>query len=69
MFDLQTMRDQLASTYDLAPNPDLAEQMSDLYQTMDRVVNPVDWARYAPYVAAINTLKKNAARSFWPTTT
>ncbi|MDE4141148.1 MULTISPECIES: quinolinate synthase NadA [Rhodobacterales] len=58
MFDLQTMRDQLASTYDLAPNPDLAEQMSDLYQTMDRVVNPVDWARYAPYVAAINTLKK-----------
>ncbi|MDE4274907.1 quinolinate synthase NadA [Phaeobacter gallaeciensis] len=58
MFDLQTMRDQLASTYDLAPNPDLAEQMSDLYQTMDRVVNPVDWARYAPYVAAINALKK-----------
>jgi quinolinate synthase len=25
---------------------------------MDRVVNPVDWVRYAPYVAAINALKK-----------
>ncbi|MGR3762158.1 quinolinate synthase NadA [Roseobacteraceae bacterium NS-SX3] len=58
MFDLQTMRDQLASTYDLAPNPALAEQMSDIYARMDRVVNPIDWATYAPYVAAILELKK-----------
>ncbi|MDE4133128.1 quinolinate synthase NadA [Phaeobacter sp. QD34_3] len=58
MFDLQTMRDQLADIYDLAPNPDLAQEMSETYARMDRVVNPVDWARYAPYVAAINALKK-----------
>lgn len=62
MLDLANMRDELAKHYDLEPNPELAESMSDIYATMDRVVNPVDWARYAPYVAAINKLKaqKNA---------
>ncbi|MFV1599768.1 MULTISPECIES: quinolinate synthase NadA [unclassified Phaeobacter] len=58
MFDLQTMRDQLANHYDLAPNPALATEMSEIYAKMDRVVNPVDWATYAPYVAAILALKK-----------
>ncbi|UTS81561.1 quinolinate synthase NadA [Phaeobacter piscinae] len=58
MFDLQTMRDQLANHYDLAPNPALAEEMSGIYANMDRVVNPIDWATYAPYVAAILALKK-----------
>ncbi|MFV1495073.1 quinolinate synthase NadA [Phaeobacter sp. JH20_02] len=58
MFDLQTMRDQLANHYDLAPNPALAAEMSEIYAKMDRVVNPVDWATYAPYVAAILALKK-----------
>ncbi|MEW2912900.1 quinolinate synthase NadA [Leisingera sp. JC11] len=58
MFDLQSMRDQLANHYDLAPNPALAEQMADVYARMDRVVNPVEWATHAPYVAAILELKK-----------
>ncbi|WP_405109748.1 quinolinate synthase NadA [Phaeobacter sp. BS52] len=58
MFDLQTMRDQLANHYDLAPNPALAEEMSGVYANMGRVVNPIDWATYAPYVAAILALKK-----------
>ncbi|ATG40589.1 quinolinate synthase NadA [Phaeobacter piscinae] len=58
MFDLQTMRDQLANHYDLAANPALAEEMSGIYANMDRVVNPIDWATYAPYVAAILALKK-----------
>ncbi|AFO88561.1 quinolinate synthase NadA [Phaeobacter inhibens] len=58
MFDLQTMRDQLANHYDLAPNPALAEEMSEIYAKMNRVVNPIDWATYAPYVAAILALKK-----------
>jgi quinolinate synthase len=58
MFDLQTMRDQLASHYDLAPNPELAEKMSAEYARMDRVVTPFDWARHAPYVDAILRLKK-----------
>ena len=58
MFDLQTMRDQLAAHYDLAPNPELAEKMSAEYARMDRVVTPFDWARHAPYVEAILRLKK-----------
>ncbi len=58
MFDYATMREELAQHYDLAPNPELAARMSDIYATMDRVVNPVDWAKHAPYVAAINKLKK-----------
>ncbi|AHC99642.1 quinolinate synthase NadA [Leisingera methylohalidivorans] len=58
MFDLQSMRDQLASQYDLAPNPALAETMTDVYARMDRVVNPIEWATHAPYVAAILELKK-----------
>ncbi len=59
MFDFVRMREELADHYDLAPNPALASEMSDLYAKMDRVVNPVDWARHAPYVAAINALKKD----------
>ncbi|KIC12603.1 quinolinate synthetase [Leisingera sp. ANG-M1] len=58
MFDLQSMRDQLANHYDLAPNPALAEKMADVYARMDRVVNPVEWVTHAPYVAAILELKK-----------
>ncbi|KIC20277.1 quinolinate synthase NadA [Leisingera sp. ANG-Vp] len=58
MFDLQSMRDQLATHYDLAPNPALAEKMADVYARMDRVVNPVEWVTHAPYVAAILELKK-----------
>jgi len=58
MFDFDQMRAELAETYDLAPNPKLAAEMAETYAKMDRVVNPVDWARHAPYVAAINALKK-----------
>ncbi|WP_238705160.1 quinolinate synthase NadA [Parasedimentitalea marina] len=32
--------------------------MSDLYGKMSRVVSPPDWSIYAPYVKAINQLKK-----------
>ena len=58
------MRDEIFSPselerhYDLAPSPALAAEMSDLYAKMDRVVSPPDWAIHAPYVAAINRLKK-----------
>jgi quinolinate synthase len=58
MFDHATMREELAKHYDLAPNPALAAEMSDIHARMDRVVNPVEWAVHAPYVAAINALKK-----------
>lgn len=58
MLDLTHVRDFLAEHYDLEPNQKLADQMQDIYKKMDRVVSPIDWAVYAPYVKAINDLKK-----------
>ncbi|MBD3676827.1 MAG: quinolinate synthase NadA [Rhodobacteraceae bacterium] len=58
MFDLPSMRGSLAEHYDLAPNPDLAAEMHETFARMSRVVTPADWAIHAPYVAAINKLKK-----------
>ncbi|MGP9791430.1 quinolinate synthase NadA [Roseinatronobacter sp. NSM] len=63
MLDMPAIRQDLRAIYDLAPNPELAASMGAEYARMSRVVSPVDWAIHAPYVAAINTLKKqrNAA--------
>jgi quinolinate synthase len=63
MLDMSAIREDLKTVYDLAPNPDLAARMSAEYSRMSRVVSPVDWAIHAPYVAAINALKRerNAA--------
>lgn len=58
MLDLTNVRSTLADEYDLEPNVQLAEEMKDVYSRMDRVVNPIDWATYAPYVKAINDIKK-----------
>ncbi|KUJ73270.1 quinolinate synthetase [Ruegeria marisrubri] len=58
MFDLPALRATLSEKYDLAPSPELAAEMSDIYARMSRVVSPADWAIYAPYVRAINALKK-----------
>lgn len=58
MLDLSHVRSTLAEHYDLAPSPELAASMSELYDRMNRVVSPADWAIYAPYVKAINDLKK-----------
>ncbi len=49
---------ELSKTYDLEPSATLAREMEDVYQRMDRVVTPYDWAIRAPYVRAINKLKK-----------
>ncbi|EAR52990.1 quinolinate synthetase [Oceanicola granulosus HTCC2516] len=48
----------LARHYDLAPSVETAEALGGIYQRMSRVVTPMDWAIHAPYVAAINQLKK-----------
>ncbi len=63
MLDMPAIRDDLNAVYDLAPNPVLATGMQTEYARMARVVSPADWAIHAPYVAAINQLKKerNAA--------
>ncbi len=58
MLDLTHVRTTLSEHYDLTPSPELAASMQDIYARMDRVVPPPDWAIYAPYVKAINALKK-----------
>lgn len=58
MLDLISLRTELAEHYDLAPSIDCAEEMADIYAKMERVISPTDWAIYAPYVKAINRLKK-----------
>ncbi len=63
MLDILAIRQDLKTVYDLAPNPDLAASMQSEYALMARVVSPADWAIHAPYVKAINALKRerNAA--------
>lgn len=56
--DLPHMRATLADQFDLAPSATLAADMQDIYDRMDRVVSPPDFALYAPYIKAINALKK-----------
>ncbi|KUP93987.1 quinolinate synthase NadA [Tritonibacter horizontis] len=55
--DLPVLRTFLSEHYDLAPSVELADAMSETYAKMSRVVSPMDWAIYAPYVKAINELK------------
>jgi quinolinate synthase len=57
MLDLAHMRAEVARHYDLAPSLKLAEQTSDIWRGMSRVVPFPDWAIHAPYVVAINRLK------------
>ncbi|WP_300069993.1 quinolinate synthase NadA [uncultured Ruegeria sp.] len=58
MLDITHVRSVLTDVYDLAPSATLAAEMQDIYTRMDRVISPPDWAVYAPYVRAINALKK-----------
>jgi len=59
LLDQIALRAELADHYDLSPSTDIATAHADIYARMDRVVTPPDWAIYAPYVAAINQLKKD----------
>ncbi|WP_417207706.1 quinolinate synthase NadA [Antarctobacter sp.] len=58
MLDQIALRAELADLYDLSPSTEIAAANAHLYKRMDRVVTPPDWAIHAPYVAAINKLKK-----------
>ncbi|OUS18892.1 quinolinate synthase [Litorivita pollutaquae] len=58
MLDQTALRTELANHYDLAPSPELAAAHPEIYAKMARVVSPPDWAMFAPYVVAINQLKK-----------
>lgn len=57
MPDISLQRATLAAHYDLAPSLEAAEATRDIYAKMQRVVPFADWARFAPYVLAINRLK------------
>ncbi len=43
---------------DLEYTPALAEEMAPLYEKVKSVIPPVEWPFFAPYIKAINTLKK-----------
>ncbi|NOE19481.1 quinolinate synthase NadA [Ruegeria atlantica] len=58
MLDIAQVRTVLSDVYDLAPSATLANEMKDTFARMDRVISPPDWAIFAPYVRAINALKK-----------
>jgi quinolinate synthase len=59
LLDQIALRAELADHYDLSPSTGIAAATAEIYARMDRVVTPPDWAIYAPYVAAINKLKKD----------
>ncbi len=63
MLDMKMIRAELAAHYDLAPSVEAAEATRHIHAKMDRVIPFADWVRHAPYVIAINDLKKkrNAA--------
>ncbi|WP_281996109.1 quinolinate synthase NadA [Ruegeria faecimaris] len=54
----QSITNVLSQHYDLTPSTELVEEMQETYARMDRVVTPPDFAIYAPYIKAINALKK-----------
>lgn len=58
MPDLTDMRRTLAAAYDLAPSLKAAEATAEIHAKADRVLPLADWARHAPYVLAINRLKR-----------
>lgn len=43
---------------DLSYTPELAREMASTYDRISSVVPPVEWPAFAPYVKAINALKK-----------
>ncbi|NIJ41705.1 quinolinate synthase [Parvibaculum indicum] len=43
---------------DLEYTPELAEEMAPLYEKVKHVIPPIEWPFFAPYIKAINELKK-----------
>ncbi len=55
---LAEARDQLARSYDLEPSEAAARDTSDRYERVRSVVPEPDWQRFAPYIRAIEQLKR-----------
>jgi quinolinate synthase len=43
---------------DLAYTPEVAAETANLYERVKRVIPPIEWPGFAPYIKAINDLKK-----------
>jgi len=57
--DIGAARAALGRAYDLAPSLAAARETRALYDRVSRVIPEPDWAIHAPYVRAINALKKD----------
>ena len=49
---------------DLAYTPEVARETAHLYERVSRVIPPIEWPGFAPYIKAINDLKR-PRRSSW----
>jgi len=49
---------QNAGDIDLAFTPEIGERTAAIYEKVKHIIPEVEWAAYAPYIAAINDLKK-----------
>lgn len=56
---LDTARAELEATYDLAPSLSAAKETADRYARVKHIMPEADWAIHAPYVVAIERLKKD----------
>jgi quinolinate synthase len=43
---------------DLAYTPEVARETAHLYEKVSRVIPPIEWPGFAPYIKAINDLKR-----------
>jgi quinolinate synthase len=56
--DMRAARAELERAYDLAPSAAAARETSDRYARVARVIPEPDWQLHAPYIRAINALKR-----------
>lgn len=55
---MDEIEDFVPAAPELEFTPDLAEEMAPLYEKVKSVVPPVEWPFFAPYIKAINELKR-----------
>ena len=56
---------QILAEMDIAYSDGLARDMAPLYERVKSVIPSVEWPFFAPYIQAINELKKQKMLSFW----
>ncbi len=59
MMTFDRMRADLAKAYDLQPSPQATKATADRYAHVARVIPPEVWAQHAPYIVAIDQLKRD----------